>query len=72
MIEKGVHKQMWDFGLTYTAEIMQRMARGPDGRTGYEQITGNTPDISEWLDFDFYDMVWYYDRKHPDMTDDDE
>jgi hypothetical protein len=47
------------------------MACGPDGRTGYEKITGNTPDISEWLDFDFYDMVWYYDRKHPGMTDDD-
>jgi hypothetical protein len=71
MIEKGVHKRMWDFGLTYTAEIMQRMARGPDGRTGYEQITGNTPDILECLDFDFYDMVWYYNRKHPDMTNND-
>jgi hypothetical protein len=71
MIEKGVHKRMWDFGLRHTAEIMQRMSRGPDGRTGYEQVTGNTPDISKWLDFDFYDLVWYYDCKHPDMTDDD-
>jgi hypothetical protein len=59
MIEKGVHKRMWDFGLRHTAEIMQRIACGPDGRTSYEQMTGNTPDISEWLDFDFYDMVWY-------------
>jgi hypothetical protein len=42
-----------------------------NGRTGYEQVTGNSPDILEWLDFDFYEMVWYYDRKHPDMTDDD-
>jgi hypothetical protein len=21
---------------------------------GYEQVTGKTPDISEWLDFEFY------------------
>jgi hypothetical protein len=71
MIEKGVHKRMWDYGLKHTAEIMQRIARGPDQRTGYEIITGNTPDISEWLDFDFYDLVWYYDKKHPETTDDD-
>jgi hypothetical protein len=37
------------------------MSRGSNGRTGYEQITGKTPDISEWLDFDFYDWVWYHD-----------
>ena len=23
---------------------------------------GETPDISEWLDFEFYDRVWYYDQ----------
>ena len=26
-------------------------------------ITGETPDISEWIDFEFYDRVWYYDQK---------
>jgi hypothetical protein len=26
-------------------------------------ITGETPDISEWLDFELYDRVWYYDQK---------
>ena len=30
------------------------MARGPDDRPGIECLTGNTVDISEWLDFDFY------------------
>jgi hypothetical protein len=27
-----------------------------------EQITGKTPDISEYLDFGFYDWVWYKDN----------
>jgi hypothetical protein len=45
------------------------MARGPDGRTGVEEITGDTPDISEWLDFDFYNLVWYWDAPHLAMTD---
>jgi hypothetical protein len=71
MVEKGVHKRMWDYGLKWTSEIMQRISRGPDGRTGYEQVTGNTPDISEWMDFDFYDLVWYFNKKHPDLTEDD-
>jgi hypothetical protein len=30
------------------------MSHGDDGRSGYEMVTGNTPDISEWLDFEFY------------------
>ncbi len=27
-----------------------------------EQLTGETPDISEYLDFSFYDWVWYKDN----------
>ena len=36
-----------------------------EGR-GLEDVTGRTPDISEWLDLGFYDLAWYY--KHPDTT----
>jgi hypothetical protein len=28
----------------------------------YEMVTGNTPDICEWLDFEFYDLVWWIDQ----------
>ena len=27
-----------------------------------EEITGETPDISEYLDFGFYDWIWYKDN----------
>jgi hypothetical protein len=40
------------------------------GRPGLEEIKGDTIDISEWLDFEFYDYVWYWDEKKMDMTDD--
>jgi hypothetical protein len=30
------------------------------GHTGFEMITGDTPDISEWVDFSFHDWVWYW------------
>ena len=26
-------------------------------------VIGETPDISEWIDFEFYDRVWYYVQK---------
>ena len=26
-------------------------------------VTGETPDVSKWIDFKFYDRVWYYDQK---------
>jgi hypothetical protein len=29
---------------------------------------GHTIDISEWLDFEFYDFVWYWDEAKADMS----
>jgi hypothetical protein len=31
------------------------------GRTLHEMVTGNTPDISEYTDFDWYAPLWYYE-----------
>jgi hypothetical protein len=63
-----VPARLWDYGLVYIAEIQSLLARGVN-RPGIERVTGNTIDISEWLDFDFYDRVWYWDAKKMDMTD---
>ena len=62
MSVKKIPRRLWDYGLVYESEIMSRTARGSDKRTGMERITGDTPDISEWVDFDFYDPVWYWDN----------
>ena len=70
MAKKRVPKRLWDFGLIYESDILCRMARGSNRRTGYEEVFGDTPDISEWLDFEFYDMVWWLDRPNkPDVSD---
>jgi hypothetical protein len=61
MVSKGAPKRLWDYGVVHQAEIMSRMSRGKTGRTGYEDVTGEMPDISEWVDFDFYDWIWYHD-----------
>jgi hypothetical protein len=49
-------------------KLMNFTAWGANGRTGYEEITGETPDISEYVDFDFYDWVWYWDTPDKDNS----
>ena len=60
MANNAVPHRLWDYGLVYEAEIMSRTCRHHDDCSGIEILTGNTPDISEWLDFTFYDLVWYH------------
>ena len=62
MAQKTVPKRIWDFGLVYVSEIMQRSANsiyGLHGRCPLEELTGETPDITEYLDFGFYDWCWF-------------
>ncbi len=33
------------------------------GRTPYELVTGQTPDISEYTDYGWYDTVWCFDQE---------
>jgi hypothetical protein len=63
MTRKSVPARLWDFALIWISEIVSRLARGKDGLPGMEQITGKTSDISEWLDFDFYDLVWWIENE---------
>ena len=54
---------LWDFCCQYTAELRNYLARPlPQlhARTPHEILTGNTPDISEFLEFTWYEPVWYY------------
>ena len=37
-------------------------ARGLEGRCLIERVSGETTDISEYLDFGFYDWCWYHDN----------
>jgi hypothetical protein len=58
MVKKRVPRKFWDYGIRWVAETMQRTATSA-GSMGIniplENVTGDTPDISEYLDFGFYD-----------------
>ena len=65
MLKKKVPKRLWDYGIKWVCEVMQHtasMSGDLSGQTALEQLTGETPEISEYLDFIFYDWCWYNDN----------
>ena len=71
MRKRNVPRRLWCFGLEHQARLMNFIPRGRNDRSGYEIVTGRTPDISEYLDFDFYDLVWYWRSAHPSLSEHD-
>jgi hypothetical protein len=58
--------RLWDFCATYHSEIRNFTAHplfNLHGRTPYEVVTGQTPDISEYTEYAWYDTIWYYDQE---------
>jgi hypothetical protein len=58
-------KRLWDYCTVYQCELRNVIAHphySLNGRTPYEIVTGRTPDISEYLDYGWYDTLWYYDQ----------
>ena len=45
--------------LLYKAQIISIIAKGKNGVPGLEKMTGDTVDITEYLDFVFWDFVWF-------------
>ena len=69
MRESSVPKRLWDYGVKHASKIGQFIPKNKlDGWTPWQSVTGNTPDISEYLDFDFYDLVWYFPSAHPSIS----
>ena len=63
--KKKVPRRLWDFLAEHLSKLMTFIPRRASGRTGHELVTVQTPDMSEYLDFDFYDLVWYLVDEHP-------
>ena len=53
---------MWDYHILWEAQIYSRTVhRGHN--TPLEALTGDTIHISEWIEFEFYDLVIYWDDR---------
>ena len=65
MFHKKVPKEFWDYGMWRVCKIQQRTQMRThriDGGVPLENITGETEEISDYLDFVFYDRVWFHEN----------
>ena len=62
MFRTNCPRSLWNYGLPHFAKLTQLTvsnAANLKGRTPIEAITGETPDISQYLDFSWYCWVWF-------------
>ena len=62
MVRRRVPRPLWDYGMVWCSEIISLTHSSAGLMTSgvpREYITGETEDISEYLDFGFYEKVWY-------------
>ncbi len=55
---------LWDYCASYVADITCFTANDiyvAHGCTPHEMISGNTPDITEYTEFAWYEPIFYYD-----------
>ena len=64
MDRRDVPSRLWDYGWKYSCEIISRTVSsrfGNQGRPPLESIIGDTVDLSEYVEFGFYDWVYFRD-----------
>ena len=65
MIKQRVPEELWDYGIRWVSEtssLTHSYAGSMEGHIPLTQVTGEIADISEYLDFSFYDRVWWKDN----------
>ena len=56
---------MWDYGIVWVSEtkLLTHSSAGKlEGSVPLTEVTGETSDISEYLDFGFYEKIWFKDN----------
>ena len=56
-------RHLWDYAAVYVSEIRSCTAHPMyklHGRIPHEIVAGDTPDIMKWLEYDFYQPMWFY------------
>ena len=57
-----IPKNCWSFGLVWEADMYYHTLYKV-GTTGMGRITGDTIDISEWIDFCYHENFQYWDKQ---------
>ena len=67
IVQRNIPMRVWDFGMVWESEIYSHNA-GKDGCPALERLTDDTIDISEWMEFEFYDLVWFWNNQSDDTN----
>ena len=65
MVKRLVPRELWYYGIRWLSEttsLTHSLAGKLEGVIPITQVTGETADISEYLDFGFYEQVWFKDN----------
>ena len=65
MVKRRVPRQLWDYCVTLVSEVMSMTHSSSNCSNGgipLTNITGETVDISEYIDFGFYDKLYFKDN----------
>lgn len=68
MQRRNIPVRLWCYVTEHVAWIMNLTASDLfrlGGRTPYEWMHGHTPDISEYIEFDMYEPVWFFANEEP-------
>lgn len=60
---------LWDYCWTYSCALRSLVVTDNiylDGQSPFTHVHGYTPDISEYINFGWFDWVWYHDPNSPD------
>ena len=71
MVRNRVPRTIWDYGVQWTTQVMKSTSTQTGGLRGtcpLQDVTGETLDILEYLDFGFYDHVSYKKKSGLGMT----
>jgi hypothetical protein len=52
MCSNHIPSRLWDYGLVYISEIQSLLVRGLHQCPSIKRLTGDTIDISEWLNLE--------------------
>ena len=64
MVSNHFPRRVWDFVIKHSTNIINIIpSEKLNVRTPIEAVTRETTDISEYVDFDIYDLVRYHTRK---------
>ena len=65
MIRRHVPRELWDYGIRWVSEttsLTYSSAGKTEGEVPLTEVTGEISDISEYLDFCFYEEIWFKDN----------